>query len=222
MAEPHPREASIPPQVPANPPFTSGIPGFEDTFFGPNDKKLVDRRVREMSRIRGVDCYYYVMKDSTLRVDGNKPLSDGPEVIPEITTRRRSGNLSLYGEPVIVRQRIDSTKREVVPDWNFAEPVLVRCIAMQPELEEEADERGQILIKKLRLHIGRALLEDAQIIPHPGDVIRLPKLLDNFYDVGRVHTNAHKFGATGFYSAFELDLVRKTLFVPERKLQGGT
>lgn len=221
MAEPHFKQPSIPPQVPSNPPFTSGVLGFEDTFFGPNDKKLVDRRVREMSRVRGVDCYYYVQQDNTQRIDGNRPLTDGPDVIPEQTTRKRGGNVSLYGEPVIVRNRIDSTKREVVPDWNYAEPVLVRVIAMQPEKEEEPDERGQIVIRKLKLHIGRVLLDELNIKPRTGDVIRLPKLLDNFYDVGHVTTDSHRFGATGFYAAYELDLERKTMFVPERKLQGG-
>ena len=222
MAEPHPRQPTPPPSVPPNPPFTSGVPGFDDTFFGPNDKRYLDRKAKDVARIRGTDAYYYKMLDQTQRIDGTRPLTDGPEVVPEITTRRRSGNLSLYGEPVIIGHRIDSTKREVIPDWQYAEPVLLRAVALQPVKEEEPDERGTIVITKLKLDIARILLDEAGVIPRAGDVIRLPKLLDSFYDVEHVEANRHRFGSFGYFIAYSFDLARKTLYVPERKLDGGT
>jgi hypothetical protein len=222
MAEPRNKTPGFPPATPANPPFTSGVPGFPDTFYGTRDKSYVDRKVKDMSRLRGTDVYYYKMKDQTERIDGQTPLSDGPEVIPEQTTRRRSGNMSLYGEPIIVKKRIDSTKREVVPDWNYAEPVLVRALAMQPSQEEEADERGLIIVRKVVLHIGRVNMEEVGIYPRDGDVIRLPSLLDSYYDVAHVDRDSHRFGAFGFFVAFKIDLSKKTLFDPQRKLEGGT
>lgn len=208
--------------VPPDPPFTAGVSGdFDDTFFGPNDKKYVDRKAKDMSRLRGVDCYYYKMRDSTQRIDGNRPLTNGEEVIPEVTSGARSGNMSLYGEPVIIRNRIDSTKREVIPDWNYADPVMVRCLAMEPVKEEEPDDRGSIFTFSLKLHIARVLLDEAQIIPQSGDVVRLPKLLNSFYDVKHVEKDQHRFGAYGYFIAYTFDLIRNSMFNPERKLDGG-
>lgn len=226
MAEPPYKKPTPPPGFDGNPPFTSGnnetTPPFDDTFFGRNDKKYLDRKARDMSRLRGVDVYYFKMKDQTQRIDGTRPLTDGPEVVPEVTTRRRGGNMSIYGEPVIVRNRIDSTSREVIPDWNYGEPVKVRALAMEPVQEEEPDDRGLIYTFKLKLHIARAILEDVNILPRVGDVIRLPSLLNSFYDVEHVDRDKHRFGAAGFFIAYQFDLTRKSLFEPERKLDGGT
>lgn len=207
--------------MPKDPPFTSGVSGFDDTFFGPNDKQYVDRKAKDMSRIRGTDCYYYKMRDQTQRIDGGRPLAQGEEVVPEITSMSRSGNMSLYGEPVIVRNRIDSTKREVIPDWNYADPVIIRALAMEPVQEEEPDERGTIFTNSLKLHIARVLLDEAQIRPRAGDVIRLPRLLDSYYDVKHVERDQHRFGAYGYFIAYTFDLVRNSMFNPERKLDGG-
>ena len=227
MADPPYKKPNPPPGYPADPPFTSGnqdtTPKFDDTFFGPNDKGYIDRKARDMSRLRGVDAYYYKMRDQTQRIDGDEgPLTDGPEVIPEQTVRRRGGNVSLYGEPIIIRKRIDSTSREVIPDWNYAPPVKLRCLGMEPIQEEDPDDRGSIFTFKLKLHIARAIMEDVNIIPRVGDVIRLPSQLDSFYDVQHVDRDKHRFGATGFFIAYYFDLVRKSLFEPERKLNGGS
>ena len=226
MADPPFKKPNPPPGVEPNPPFTSGnhdtVPTFDDTFFGPNDKNYMDRKARDMSRLRGVDAYYYKLNDQTQRVDGIRPLTDGPEVIPERTVRARSGNVSLYGEPIIIRKRIDSTSREVIPDWNYATPVKLRCLGMEPVQEEDPDDRGSIFTFKLKLHIARAIMEDVSIIPRVGDVIRLPSQLDSFYDVLHVERDKHRFGAAGFLTAYYFDLIRKSLFEPERKLDGGT
>jgi hypothetical protein len=228
------------PDVPATPPFTSGAFPFEDTFFGPRDKAYQDRRVLELARLRGVDCYYYKLLDSTEDIDGTQPLSNPDPTSATVTSQnydmsatvasesippvqkitRRSGNIGFYGEPVTIRERIDSTKREVVPDWRFGEPVLLQAVGLRPEREEEAGERGMIVTKKVTLHIPRALMEQAGIYPRANDVIRLPNLLDSFYDVKHVDRNTHRFGGFGFYTAFKFDLIRKTIFTPERKLQG--
>lgn len=225
MAEPPFKPPTPVPGTEPDPKFTSGNqdtkPTFDDTFFGPNDKKYIDRKARDMSRLRGVDCYYYKMKDSVERIDGNRPLTDGEEVIPEQTTRKRGGNVSLYGEPIIIRNRIDSTSREVIPDWNFAEPVKLRALAMEPIKEEDPDDRGSIYTFKVKLHIARAIMDDVSLIPRVGDVIRLPSLLESFYDVVHVDRDKHRFGAAGFFIAYYFDLTRKTIFAPERKLDGG-
>lgn len=227
--------------MPDAPPFTSGVNGaFPDTFFGPRDKAFQDRRVLEVARIRGVDCYYYKLLDSTETIDGTQPLSNPTptsatttdenftmtikvpteSIPPPQKITRRSGNVGFYGEPVTVGNRIDSTKREVVPDWRYGEPVLLRAVGLQPEREKEADERGMVVTKKLTLHIPRALMEAAGVYPRANDVIRLPNLLNSFYDVKHVDRNTHRFGGFGFYTAFKFDLIRKTIFTPERKLQG--
>jgi hypothetical protein len=207
--------------IPPDPPFTAGVTGFDDTFFGPNDKNYVDRKAKDMSRIRGTDCYYYKMRDQTQRIDGGRPLTPGEEVVPEVTTSARSGNMSLYGEPVIVRNRLDSTKREVIPDWNYANPILVRTLGMEPVQEEQPDERGSIFTFSLKLHIARVFLDEQQIKPRAGDVVRLPKLLDSYYDVKHVERDQHRFGAQGYFIAYTFDLVRNSMFNPERKLDGG-
>lgn len=224
MAEPHFRAPSLPPGVDPNPEFTSGVPGFDDTFAGPNDKNYLDRKVKDMSRLRGTDVFYYVLKDQTERIDGFRPLTDSEKAQqqPELTIRRRGGNISLYGEPVIVRNRINANKREVIPDWNYADPVGVRALALEPVEEEEPDERGTIFVKTAKLHIGRIFMDELEIRPRPGDVVRLPPFLDSFYDINHVDRNDHRFGAFGFFTAYRLDLTRKTLFEPQRKLDGGT
>lgn len=215
--------------VPPDPPFTSGASGFDDTFFGPNDKNYIDRKAKDMSNLRGIDLYYYKQKDQTQDIDGSRPLTDGPGPEPELTypreqpipVRARSGNMSLYGEPIIVRNRIDSTKREVVPDWNYMPPIKMRALAMEPVQEEDPDERGTIFIYSLKLHIARILLDENDIRPRGGDVIRLPRLLESYYDVKHVERDQHRFGARGYFVAYSFDLVRNSMFNPERKLDGG-
>jgi hypothetical protein len=217
--------------IPKDPPFTSGVTGFDDTFFGPNDKKFLDRKAKAMSNLRGIDLYYYKMKDQTQDIDGSRPLTDGPGPGPELEVmdaktgpnpvRARSGNMSLYGEPVIVRNRIDSVKREVIPDWNYDDPILMRALAMEPIQEEDPDDRGTIFIYSLKLHVARILLDEAEIRPRGGDVIRLPKLLESYYDVKHVERDQHRFGAKGYFVAYTFDLVRNSMFHPERKLDGA-
>ncbi|MGD9725464.1 MAG: hypothetical protein AB7V39_03610, partial [Nitrospiraceae bacterium] len=190
--EPVPHGGGIPP----DPPFTSGVPGFDDTFFGPNDKRYIDRKAKAMSNLRGIDMYYYKMKNQTQDIDGPRPLTDGPGPAPElevrdqktqpIPVRARSGNMSLYGESVIVQNRLDSVRREVIPDWDYADPVAMRALGMEPQQEEEPDDRGTIFIYSLKLHVARILLDEAKIRPRAGDVIRLPKLLESYYDVKHV------------------------------------
>jgi hypothetical protein len=233
MAEPPFKSPNLVPHgngegIPPDPPFTAGVSGFDDTFFGPNDKKYIDRKVKDMSRIRGTDIYYYKMKDQTRDIDGSRPLTDGPGPQPEleepvkpIPVTARSGNISLYGEPIIVRNRIDSTKREVIPDWNYLDPILIRALAMEPVQEEDPDERGTIYTHTVKLHIGRVLLDEASIRPRAGDVIRLPKLLESYYDVKHVDRDQHRFGARGFFVAYSFDLVRNSMFTPDRKLDGA-
>lgn len=215
--------------VPANPAFSSGVTGFDDTFFGPNDKKYIDRKTKAMSALRGIDCFYYKQKTQTQDIDGSRPLTDGSGPQPElaapsltgIPVRRRSGNVSLYGESVIVRNRLDSVRREVIPDWNFADPFLVRALGMEPTQEEEPDEKGSIFVFSLKLHIARILLDEAGIRPRAGDVVRLPNLLESFYDVKHVERDQHRFGAKGYFVAYSFDLVRNSMFHPERKLDGA-
>lgn len=217
--------------IPPDPPFSSGADGFDDTFFGPNDKRYVDRKAKAMSKLRGIDLYYYKMKNQTQDIDGSRPLTDGPGPGPELevmdqklgpnAVRARSGNMSLYGEPIVVRNRIDSTKREVIPDWNYNPPILMRALAMEPTQEEEPDDRGTIFIYSLKLHIARIILDEAGIRPRGGDVIRLPKLLESYYDVKHVERDQHRFGARGYFVAYTFDLVRNSMFHPERKLDGA-
>jgi hypothetical protein len=223
--EPVPHGGGIPPE----PPFTAGTTGFDDTFFGPNDKQYLDRKAKAMSKLRGTDVYYYKQKSQTQDMDGSRPLTDGPGPQPEldpppttgIPVRRRSGNMSLYGENIIVRNRIDSTKREVIPDWNYAPPILLRALAMEPVQEEDPDDRGTIFVHTLKLHIARILLDEAGIRPRAGDVIRLPKLLESYYDVKHVERDQHRFGAKGYFIAYSFELNRNSMFHPERKLDGG-
>jgi len=227
VPEPSPHGGGIPP----NPTFTSGVTGFDDTFFGPNDKQYVDRKAKDMSRIRGTDIYYYVQNDQSKRIDGVRPATDGPGPTPDvlqnppptqqIPVRARSGNMSLYGEPVIVRNRIDSTRREIIPDWNYGDPIKVRALAMEPQQEEQPDERGNIYLFSAKLYIARVLLDEVGIRPREGDVIRLPRLLDSYYDVKHAERDQTRFGAQGYFIAYTLDLVRNTIFAPERKLDGG-
>lgn len=205
-----------------------GPPAQEDTFFGPLNKKYLDFLARQTLNIRGVYCWYYVLRSQTQRIDGDSPLSD-PKNTDDYSQSGRAGGhtrdeqargiAALYGEPVIVGPRVTSTKREVSPSWEYAEPVLVKAVLQNATREEQPDERGSVYVKGLRAGLARILCEEEyDIVPQIGDIIRVPDLLNEYYDVEEVARNESRFGATGFFTEFGLTLSRSSKHVPERKL----
>ena len=193
------------------------VTGFPDCFFGPADKSYLDTIARDVTRVRGVDVYYYVLKDQTRRTDGDTPVSDKPGLGP-FDTRAHSGNVALYGEPVTVKNRLSAVKREIQPSWDYAEPVLIRGIAMEPSSDEQADERGTLYNRRLVFHLARIIAEDSTIRPRQGDVIQLTSLLDGYFDVEDVSRDDSRFGATGFFTNYRLELSQSSKFKPDRKV----
>jgi hypothetical protein len=131
----------------------------------------------------------------------------------------------MYGEPVVVGQRLNSVEREFTPTWDFAEPVLVRGVLTDPERAEIPDQRGSIYTQRIRISLARTLCEnDWYIRPRVGDMIRIPdltnppRLQDNYYDVEEVVINDTRFGGTGHFTAFTLQLSRSTRHAPQRKI----
>ena len=59
-----------------------GIPGFDDLFFGDEDKNYLDYNAKEMTRIRGLEIRYYSLRDSSRAVDGKYPVSTKPDYDP--------------------------------------------------------------------------------------------------------------------------------------------
>lgn len=213
----------------------TGVPGFPDTFAGPRDKRYLDFIARQTTRLRGTNAYYYVLRSQTQRMDGNAPTTDAPGLGPFDRRGRAGGHVveealgvaALYGEPLVIGTRLDSQQRHVTQTWDYAEPVLVRGLCLHLQRSERADARGTIYIRKLQFDLARVLCnQEWDIVPQPGDVVRLPNLLGSYdpkqpdeayYDVEAVETNASKFGATGFFTVYSLTLDHQTKYDPQRK-----
>jgi hypothetical protein len=209
---------------------------LRDTFFGPRDKRYLDFIARRVTKLRGTNAYYYLLRSQTERTDDILPVSKNRIATPQDTIRHAGGTTSphlteamgiaaMYGEPVVVGQRLNSVEREFTPTWDFAEPVLVRGVLTDPERAEIPDQRGSIYTQRIRISLARTLCEnDWYIRPRVGDMIRIPdltnppRLQDNYYDVEEVVINDTRFGGTGHFTAFTLQLSRSTRHAPQRKI----
>lgn len=207
---------------------TSGSAGVADTFFGPRDKALVDFQARDITRLRGTNTFYYVLDDQSRRIDGDKPLGNsengGRIDLPESTEpdpfqRKAHAGLALYGERVKIGRRIDSVRREIQPDWPYLDPILVRGVIYESEHEEEADERGAVYIRRVSMDLARVLCDrEWGFQPRPGDIVRLPRLLNQYMEVREVERDEKRFGGTGFFAGYKLYLVKTSKYEPQRKL----
>lgn len=212
---------------------------FRDTFFGPNDKNYLDFIARRVTKLRGTYCYYYELTSQTERTDDIVPVSKNRMVGPidnmPANVRHAGGEnpplleeargvSAMYGEPIVLGRRLSSTEREVTPSWEFAEPIMVRGVLTEPERAEIPDGRGSIYTTRVRLWLARILCEQWKIRPRIGDMIRLPTLTnpprfqDDYYDVEESVINNTRFGSTGFFTAYTLQLARSSRFAPDRKL----
>ncbi len=209
---------------------------FRDTFFGPKDKGYLDFLARRMTKLRGTNCFYYLLQSQTERTDDIVPVSINRIATPNDTIRHAGGTTSpllkevkgvsaMYGEPVTVGQRLNSVQREFTPTWDFAEPVLVRGVLTDPERAEIPDQRGAIYTQRIRVSLARVLCEtEWGIRPRVGDMVRIPSLTnpprpqDDYYDVEEVVINDTRFGSTGHFTAFTLQLSRSTRHAPQRKI----
>ena len=202
---------------------TGPIPGFLDTFFGDQDKSFIDMLNEDLTVIRGQPILYYAKRDQTRRIDGDAPLQTADDVPPVVGLQARSGALigAMYGEPVLLKNRIDSVRSEVEHDWNYADPIKLYAIALEPETEEDADERGTTYTHRLRVDIARVEAESVNIRPRQGDVIQLVRLLNSYYDVEDVSRTEAVFGGDGTFHYFKCSLVKNTKFIPPRKILPG-
>jgi hypothetical protein len=99
-------------------------------------------------------------------------------------------------------------------------------VLTDPERAEIPDARGSIYTTRIRLWLARALCdEDWEIRPRIGDMVRVPdgitnppRTQDGYYDVEEVVLNNTRFGSTGFFTAYTLQLARSTRFAPDRKI----
>lgn len=209
---------------------------FRDTLFGPQSKKYLDFLARRESKLRGTNCFYYVLKSQTEKTDDIIPVSKNTLAGPFDTIRHAGGELppnldsargvsALYGEPIILGHRISSVEREVMPTWEFAEPIDIRGVLTDPERAEIPDARGSIYTQRVRLHLARVICEtEWNIRPRIGDMVRVPtitnppRIQDDYYDVEEVVLNNTRFGSTGFFTAYTLQLARSSRFAPQRKI----
>ena len=201
-----------------------GVPDFPDTFFGDLDKTFIDCINEDLTNIRGQPVLYFVKNDQTLRIDGEAPGEDAKGIPPVTGLRKRSGNVigAMYGEPTKVGPRIDSLRREVKHVWNYANPVKLYVIALEPSSDEDADERGTTYARTLRVDIARTCAENAGIRPRQGDVIQLVNMLGAFYDIEDVSRDDSRFGGDGNFHVFQCTLAKNSKFAPPRKqLPGG-
>lgn len=200
--------------------YCGGVPGFDDTFFGPDDKDYMDFNALDMNRLRGIDLLYFPKLDQTRRIDGFAPLQTPDSVDPVLGLKKRSGDLigRMYGEPARIKERIDGTKRVVELDWNYGDAVKVRGIVQTPSSDEDPDERGTIYSRETKLWLPRKVMERIGIRPRQGDVVQLNPLWDKYHDVGDVSRDDTRFGGTGFHVSFELTLEKNSKFVPQRKV----
>ena len=211
-----------------NMPGTGSTAGVHDTFYGPRNKALVDFHVRNMTRIRGQNLYFYVLESHNRRIDGDRPLSnnldEGRVTLPESDqpvdfARHRHAGMALYGENVIVGKRIDSVRREMIPDWPFLDPLLVRGVLYDVEHEQEPDERGSIYVRRASLDLARVLCDrEWDLQPRVGDIVRLPRLNDLYMDIEDVSRDESRWGATGFFAIYKCILVKTSKYEPQRKI----
>jgi hypothetical protein len=209
---------------------------FRDTFFGPRDKGYLDFIARRTTKLRGSNVFYYVLLSQTEKTDDILPVTKNRMAGPLDNIRHAGGTTSphlrnekgisaMYGEPVVVGHRLNSAEREFTPSWNFDEPISVRGILFDPERAEVPDQRGAIYTQRIRLSLARVLCEtEWSIRPRIGDMIRIatitnpPRAQDDYYDVEEVVYNDTRFGSTGFFTAFTLQLSRSSRHAPDRKL----
>jgi len=209
---------------------------YRDTFFGPPDKRYLDVLNRRMTKLRGSNVYYYVLRSQTERTDDILPVTENRIAGPHDQTRHAGGGKpemledtsqlsALWGEPILVGHKISTVEREYTPSWDFDEPILVRGVLYDPERAETPDGRGAIYTKRIRLSLARILCEtEWNIRPRVGDMVRIPNLAnpprdqDNYYDVEEVVINDTRFGGTGFFTAFTMQLSRSSRHAPQRKI----
>jgi hypothetical protein len=208
---------------------------FIDTFFGPNDKNYLDLLNRRMNKLRGTHAYYYTLTSQTERTDDIEPVSIRRDLDPldnQPANKRHAGGLkgkmiaAMYGETVTVGERKSAVEREVTPTWDFAEPILVRGVLYDPERAESPDARGSIYTQRIRYSIPRTLCDKTWFIrPRVGDMVRIPTVTnppdrpqDDYYDVEEVVINDTRFGSTGFFTAYTLQLSRSSRHAPQRKI----
>lgn len=208
---------------------TRGTAGVPDTFIGPRNKAYTDFISRQLTRVRGVNAYYYVLADQNRRIDGDHPLSDAghrskiatPETQPDDPfARKKHAGFALYGERVILKARLDSARREIQPDWPYLQPILVRGRLDNVEHEQEPDERGAIYVRRAEFYLARVLCDrEWDLQPRPGDVVRFTKKVDMYMDVEDVDRDSEgRFGGDGFFTAFKLLLVKSSKYEPQRKI----
>lgn len=202
-------------------PSTTGVGSQPDTFIGPRDKAYADFKARDRIRLRGVDGFYYQKLDQPRRIDNSDgtPLKNSDAVAQSVFLRRAHAGEALYGENAIVGPRIDSIRREITPDWAPDKPVLVRGIPFEIQHEFTATERGGRYVRQLKFDLSRASCESEWIIaPEPGDIIHIPKLFDQWFDVKDVDVDETRLGSTGFFVCYRLALFRSSRYPAERKL----
>lgn len=215
-----------------NAPGTARTAGVPDTFFGPRNKVYADFIARRITRLRGTNAYYYVLADASERIDGDRPISDADRrgrvdaaegdtalTHDEVFARKRHAGMALYGEHVIVKRRLDSVRREIQPDWSYLDPILVSGLVDATEHDTEPDERGSIRIRRCEYRLARVLCDrEWDLQPQAGDIVRFPKLLDQYMDVERVEREEARMGSTGFFVEYKLTLVKTSKFEPQRKI----
>lgn len=212
------------------------VDSFRDTFFAPRDKNYLDLLSRRMTKLRGSYVWYYVLTSQTEKTDDILPVSKNRLAGPHDNVRHAGGATSpllknekgisaMYGEPVTVGHKLNSVEREFTPSWEFAEPIPVRGVLFDPERAEIPDQRGAIYTNRIRLSLARVLCENQwKIRPRIGDMVRIASMTnpgrtqDDYYDVEEVVINDTRFGSTGHFTAFTLQLSRSSRHAPDRKL----
>ena len=117
----------------------------------------------------------------------------------------------------VIFNEINPYTNALAPDWNYAPPIDVRGVLFNSQQTDIPDERGSILNRKLTLNLARVMCDEIKLTPEIGDIVKVPDLLDGLYDVALVQSDSHRFGGTGFFTAYELTLTKTSKYEPQRK-----
>ncbi len=190
--------------------------GFLNCFFGPKDRKTADGYSRDLVKIRGTNLFYWIKTGVPARTDGITNGSNNTNLGP-FDTRSRTGNAGIYGENINIGDRIDAVTREITPAWGYQGPIPFRGAVLRTHKDDQPNEKGHIEILKVDLDLSRAMCEDINLIPQSGDVVEFGIQLQGYFDVELVTPDKHRFGETGFFTSYSLNLKRNSSFYPQRK-----
>lgn len=188
------------------------ISPFQDC---PGEEALARARAAEYAQPpRAVPGEYWVVKDQVER----QPPGPGPR------------HDLLYGEPV-VPERPENEDPLTEQTWNFRGPYPINFVIISFTEERSPVPGGSTFVRTIQSAIPAISVENIPCVPtieqvdeanplkttpKPGDVVWVGGRFSSFYDVDDVQPDGF-LTAASLPSSYNLTLIRRSKFVPERK-----